>query len=393
MSMHHFSVFKFFLLFLIALPLVVSANPTLNPRQVIIPAAPQLAATGYLLIDANSGRVLAEKNADKALPPASITKLMTSYIVSSEIERGAINHSDKVTISVTAWKKGGSKMFVREGTQVPVIDLMRGMIIQSGNDATIALAEHIAGSEEAFVDVMNQQAALLGLTNTQFRNATGWPEDGHYSTARDIAILAKALITEFPESYKLYSEKYFSYNGINQPNRNKLLFRDKTIDGMKTGHTEEAGYCLVASSKKDGMRLISVVLGTRSDDARAQESQKLLSYGFRYYHTHKLYEKNTMVSDTRVWKGKTESLSLGVEKDIFLTVPRGMEDKLVATASVDQIIEAPISTGQELGTVVITLEGEELLSAPLIALNSIEEAGLFSRIIDAVTLFFHSLFN
>ncbi len=393
MSMHQISVFKFVILFLMALPLSVSANPTLNPRQVIIPAAPQLAATGYLLIDANSGRVLAEKNADKALPPASITKLMTSYIVSSEIERGAINHSDKVTISVTAWKKGGSKMFVREGTQVPVIDLMRGMIIQSGNDATIALAEHIAGSEEAFVDVMNQQAALLGLTNTQFRNATGWPEEGHYSTARDIAILAKALITEFPESYKLYSEKYFSYNGINQPNRNKLLFRDKTIDGMKTGHTEEAGYCLVASSKKDGMRLISVVLGTRSDDARAQESQKLLSYGFRYYHTHKLYEKNTMVSETRVWKGKTENLNLGVESDIFLTVPRGMEDKLVAKASVDQIIEAPISTGQELGNVVITLEGEELLSAPLIALNSIEEAGLFSRIIDAITLFFHSLFN
>lgn len=360
-----------------------------NPRQIIIPAPPQLAATAYLLIDANSGRVLAERNADKALPPASITKLMTSYIISSEIERGSISLSEKVNISVEAWKKGGSKMFVREGTQVLVIDLVRGMIIQSGNDATIALAEHVAGSESAFVDVMNQQAALLGLTNTQFKNATGWPEEGHYSSPRDIALLTKALITEFPESYKYYSEKYFSYNGINQPNRNKLLFRDKTIDGVKTGHTEEAGYCLVASSEKEGMRLISVVMGTSSDNARAQETQKLLAYGFRYYHTHKLYEKNATVSTARVWKGQLESIDLGVTKDIYLTVPRGSEDKLVAKASVDNIIEAPISINQELGSVIITLEGETLLNAPLVSLKAVEEAGLFSRIYDSVALFFH----
>ncbi len=362
-------------------------NP--NPRQIIIPAPPQLAATAYLLIDANSGRVLAEKNADKALPPASITKLMTSYIVSAEIERGSISLDDKVNISVEAWKKGGSKMFIREGTQVPVIDLVRGMIIQSGNDATIALAEHVAGSESAFVDVMNQQAKLLGLSNTHFMNATGWPEEGHYSSARDIAILAKALITDFPESYKYYSEKYFSYNGINQPNRNKLLFRDKTIDGFKTGHTEEAGYCLVASSEKEGMRLISVVMGTRSDNARAQESQKLLAYGFRYYHTHKLYEKNATVSTSRVWKGQVDSIDLGVTKDIYLTIPRGAEDKLVAKASVDNVIEAPVGVNQELGSVIITLEGEELLNSPLISLQEVEEAGSFSRIYDGIALFFH----
>jgi D-alanyl-D-alanine carboxypeptidase (penicillin-binding protein 5/6) len=360
-----------------------------NPRQIIIPAPPQLAATAYLLIDANSGRVLAERNADIALPPASITKLMTSYIVSAEIERGSISLSEKVNISVEAWKKGGSKMFVREGTQVPVIDLVRGMIIQSGNDATIALAEHLAGSERAFVDVMNQQAALLGLTNTQFKNATGWPEEGHYSSPRDIALLTKALITEFPESYKYYSEKYFSYNGINQPNRNKLLFRDKTIDGVKTGHTEEAGYCLVASSEKEGMRLISVVMGTSSDNARAQETQKLLAYGFRYYHTHKLYEKNATVSTVRVWKGQLESIDLGVTKDIYLTVPRGSEDKLIAKASVDNIIEAPITINQELGSVIISLEGETLLNAPLVSLKAVEEAGLFIRIYDGVALFFH----
>jgi D-alanyl-D-alanine carboxypeptidase (penicillin-binding protein 5/6) len=360
-----------------------------NSRQIIIPAPPQLSATAYLLIDANSGRVLAEKNADEALPPASITKLMTSYIVSSEIERGTINLNDKVNISVQAWKKGGSKMFVREGTQVPVIDLIRGMIIQSGNDATIALAEHVAGSESAFVDVMNQQADLLGLTNTRFKNATGWPEEGHHSSPRDIAILTKALITEFPKSYNYYSEKYFSYNGINQPNRNKLLFRDKTIDGVKTGHTEEAGYCLVASSEKEGMRLISVVMGTGSDNARAQETQKLLAYGFRYYHTHKLYEKNATVSNARVWKGKLDSIDLGVTQDIYLTVPRGSEDNLVAKASVDNIIEAPVSINQELGSIIITLEGEEILNAPLVSLKAVEEAGLFSRIYDAVALFFY----
>jgi len=364
-----------------------------STRQVIIPAPPQLAATAYLLIDANSGAVLAEKNSDEALPPASITKLMTSYIVSSEVDRGAIKHADLVPISVTAWKKGGSKMFVREGTQVPVIDLMRGMIIQSGNDATIALAEYIAGSESAFVDVMNQQAALLGLTNTQFKNATGWPEEGHYSTPRDIATLTKALIAEFPESYKIYSEQYFSYNGINQPNRNKLLFRDKTIDGVKTGHTEEAGYCLVSSSEKDGMRLIAVVMGTASDNARATESQKLLAYGFRYYYTHKLYEKNTSISQARVWKGKSDTIALGVDKDIFLTIPRGTENDLVATASVDQIIEAPIVEGQELGNVVVTLDGKELLDTPIVALSPVEKAGIFSRIIDAISLFFHRLFN
>ncbi len=378
---------SFNVLIILLFSTVALANP--NPRQIIIPAPPQLAATAYLLIDANSGRILAEKNADKTLPPASITKLMTSYIVSAEIERGSISLDDKVNISVEAWKKGGSKMFIREGTQVPVIDLVRGMIIQSGNDATIALAEHVAGSESAFVDVMNQQAKLLGLTNTHFMNATGWPEEGHYSSARDIAILAKALITDFPESYKYYSEKYFSYNGINQPNRNKLLFRDKTIDGFKTGHTEEAGYCLVASSQKDGMRLISVVMGTRSDNARAQESQKLLAYGFRYYHTHKLYEKNATVSTSRVWKGQSDSIDLGVDKDIYLTVPRGTEDKLVAKASVNNIIEAPIGVNQELGSIIITLEGEELLNTPLISLQDVEEAGLFSRIYDSIALFFH----
>lgn len=370
----------------------ILSSASVFARQAIIPAAPQLSATSYLLIDANSGRVLAEKDSGTRLPPASITKLMTSYIVSSEIERGSIALDDNVLISVKAWKMGGSKMFIREGTQVSVSDLMRGMIIQSGNDATVALAEHVAGSEEAFVDIMNQQAALLGMTDTQFRNATGWPDPDHYSSARDIATLTRALITEFPESYQLYSERYFSFNGINQPNRNKLLFRDKTVDGVKTGHTDEAGYCLVSSSEKDGMRLISVVMGTNSDEARAAESQKLLAYGFRYYHTHKLYDQREVITQSPVWKGQSDTIDLGVLEDVYLTVPRGSENDLVAKASIDEVIEAPIAQDQNLGVMRVTLDDEELLSVPLYALAPVESAGLMSRMSDSVKLFFKQLF-
>ena len=378
--------------FIITLFLSFSLTSLASARQAIIPAAPQLSATSYLLIDANSGRILAEKESDTRLPPASITKLMTSYIVSSEIERGSIALDDNVLISVKAWKMGGSKMFIREGTQVSVSDLMRGMIIQSGNDATVALAEHVAGSEEAFVDIMNQQAALLGMVNTQFRNATGWPDPEHYSSARDIALLTQALINEFPESYKLYSERYFSYNGINQPNRNKLLFRDKTVDGVKTGHTDEAGYCLVSSSEKDGMRLISVVMGTKSDEARAAESQKLLAYGFRYYHTHKLYDAREVITQSPIWKGQDDSIDLGVLDDVYLTVPRGSENDLVAKASIDEVIEAPIAQDQSLGVMRVTLHDEELLSVPLHALAPVESAGFMSRMTDSITLFFKQLF-
>ncbi|RLA38995.1 MAG: serine-type D-Ala-D-Ala carboxypeptidase, partial [Gammaproteobacteria bacterium] len=247
--------------------------------QTLIPASPQLAAKSWILIDANTGRVLVEENADLQLPPASLTKMMSSYVVAGEMADGKFTKADKVPISVTAWKMGGSKMFVREGTEVLLGDLLKGIIIQSGNDATVAVAEYLAGSESAFADVMNQQAVLLGMNSSYFMNATGWPAKGHITTARDLSLLAQALIIEHPDHYALYSEKYYEYNGIKQPNRNRLLWRDKSVDGMKTGHTEEAGYCLVASAKRNGMRLISVVMGTRSEEARAQESQKLLTYG------------------------------------------------------------------------------------------------------------------
>ncbi len=371
--------------------LMISA--VVSARPVIIPAAPQLSSTAYLLVDANTGTVLVERNADQQLPPASLTKMMTSYIVSSEIESGNLKPADLVNISVKAWKMGGSKMFIREGTQVPVQDLLRGVIIQSGNDASVALAEHVAGSEGAFADVMNQQAALLGMSNSHFKNATGWPIEGHLTTARDLSILARALVNDYPEHYSYYSEKYFQYNGITQPNRNKLLFRDKSVDGIKTGHTDAAGYCLVSSAQKNGMRLIAVVMGTRSEEARAVESQKLLSYGFRYYQTHKLYSAGDELQTARVWAGLSPEVALSVRDDIFLTIPRGAEKELQAQLAVDEIIKAPLKPGQELGQLTVKLKDEMLVDTPLVARDQVAEAGFFARLVDNIKLFFFTLFG
>ncbi|WP_347332036.1 D-alanyl-D-alanine carboxypeptidase family protein [Marinimicrobium locisalis] len=366
---------------------------TVQAQEVIIPSPPQLSATAYLLMDADTGKVLVEHNADKRLPPASLTKMMTAYIVSEEVERGRASEDDMVNISVKAWQKGGSKMFVREGTEVKLIDLLRGVIIQSGNDASIALAEHIAGSEEGFAEVMNHTAAQLGMTNTQYKNATGWPAEGHYTTAEDLAILAKAVIEDHPEHYSLYSEKYFSYNGINQANRNRLLFKDDSVDGLKTGHTEEAGYCLVASAVRRDMRLISVVMGTSSESARAAETEKLLSYGFRYYQTQSLYSAGDELERTRVWAGKQDEVVIGVPEDIRLTIPRGAEGKLDAQMHIDEIIKAPVAVGDELGNLTIDLKDERLVDVPLVALEPVEEAGFFSRLIDAIKLFFIKIFG
>lgn len=370
---------------LIVVAFLFSAN--LFAAPIIIPSPPQLAASGYLLVDANTGKVLVEKNADQPLPPASLTKMMTSYIVSSEIARGNLQEDALVNISVKAWKMGGSKMFIREGTRVPLKDLLRGVIIQSGNDASVALAEHVAGSEEGFVDVMNQQAMLLGMASTQFKNATGWPAEGHLTTARDLSLLAKAVINDYPEHYAIYSEKYFEYNGINQANRNKLLFRDPSVDGLKTGHTEEAGYCLVSSAKKDDMRLIAVVMGAKSEDARAAESQKLLTYGFRYFQTHQLYSVDDTLSDVKIWKGESDQLALGVADDIYVTIPRGQEEALNAQMHLASVLEAPVKAGQELGRVTIELEGDTILDVPLVAKNAIEQSGFFARLIDSIKLF------
>jgi D-alanyl-D-alanine carboxypeptidase (penicillin-binding protein 5/6) len=345
-------------------------------------------------LDANTGKVLVEHNADEQLPPASLTKMMTSYIVASEIHSNKVAEQDQVPISVAAWKMGGSKMFVREGTSVPLIDLLRGVIIQSGNDASVALAEYLAGSEGAFADVMNQQATLLGMTNTTYHNATGWPAEGHLTTARDLSLLARALIQDYPSHYGIYSEKYFEYNGINQPNRNRLLWRDSSVDGLKTGHTEEAGYCLVASAVRKGMRLVSVVMGTRSESARAQESQKLLAYGFRYYETGKVYSAGDVIQEnTPVWYGKENKVNLIVPEDVYVTIPRGAKEDLDAKILVDDIIKAPLLDKQELGRLSVSYEGKSVLDLPLVADHAVEEAGLFSRLWDFISLFFKGLFS
>lgn len=356
-----------------------------------IPSAPQIAATAYIVMDADTGKVILEQSSKEQFAPASLTKMMTSYIVEYELNKGNVSKGDQVLVSEKAWRTEGSRMFIKEGTQVSLEDLLRGIIIQSGNDASVAVAEHIAGSESAFADLMNQHAELLGMKNSHFANATGLPADGHVSTAEDLAILARAIISEFPEQYGVYAEKYFTYNGIRQPNRNKLLWRDHTVDGLKTGHTEEAGYCLVASAKREGMRLISVVLGTKSEEARAQESQKLLAYAFRYYRTHKLYGADEVLSSAQVWGGQTDQVKLGLKEALAVTIPRGQAEALQATMDVDQVINAPVVKGQEYGVVRVTLEGQEVTTVPLVALEDIEEGGFVKRVWHAIVRFFSSL--
>lgn len=353
-----------------------------------IPRAPQFDADSYILMDYNSGLILAEKDPDKRVEPASITKLMTAYLVDKALAAGDISLQDEVTISEKAWRMKGSKMFVEVGKKVPVLELLKGMIIQSGNDATVALAEHVAGSEKAFTEYMNHQAALLGMNNTQFRNSTGWPDPDHYSTARDIAILSRALIRDFPETYEYYKVKEYTYNDIRQFNRNRLLWRDDAVDGLKTGHTEAAGYCLASSAIKDDMRLIAVVLGTESDKARTQSSQTLLNYGFRFYETQRLYQASDVLKSARVWYGDREQVPLGVNEDVFVTIARGRYKDLDASIEVDSLIKAPIAAGQELGQLKVKLDDEIIVSQPLVAMQSINDGGLVQKAVDSIKLLF-----
>jgi D-alanyl-D-alanine carboxypeptidase (penicillin-binding protein 5/6) len=354
-----------------------------------IPAPPQVAAKNYILVDANSGRVLAEKDADAQVEPASITKLMTSYVIYKELEAGRLSMDDMVTISEKAWRMGGSRMYVEVDTQVSVHDLMKGLIIQSGNDATVALAEHVAGTERAFVDLMNQYASSLGMSGTYYMNSTGWPEEGHLTTARDEAVLAMAVIREFPEHYAWYKEKVFTYNNIKQYNRNKLLWHDDSVDGIKTGHTESAGYCLVASALRSDMRLVSVVLGTDSEKARASVSQSLLNYGFRFFETHRLYAAGEILNRSRVWKGESDKVSLGLLEDLYITIPRGSYKDLEAVMDVDANIEAPLDKGSQHGTVRVSLGGEEMQQLPLVALEPVAEGSFFQVAKDYILQMFN----
>ncbi|WP_040725872.1 D-alanyl-D-alanine carboxypeptidase family protein [Thiomicrorhabdus sp. Kp2] len=361
------------------------------PTPHVIPSAPNIAAKAFLVIDFNSGHVLAEKNADDRVEPASLTKIMTGYVVINELTNGNMSLDDMVTISKKAWQMPGSKMFIEVGKQISVKDLMKGMVIQSGNDASVALAEHIAGSEEVFAQLMNKYAQSLGMTGTHFVNATGLPDPEHYTTANDLAILTKALISKFPEEYKWYSEKKFTFNGITQYNRNKLLWQDPTVDGLKTGHTESAGYCLVSSAKREESRLITVVLGTSSSKMRIQESQKLLNYGFRFFETHKLYTSNQRLNDVKVWEGTRDLIGVGLANDLYITIPRGQYKNIKIESSVNPEIKAPLEAGHELGTLHITLGEKTIAEQPLVALDAVEEGSFFKKLLDQVKLFINSI--
>jgi D-alanyl-D-alanine carboxypeptidase (penicillin-binding protein 5/6) len=353
------------------------------------PAAPQLAARAWLLIDTNSGQALAEKNADSRVEPASLTKLMTAYLVFGAIKEGRLTLNQTLPVSEKAWKTEGSRTFLKVNTQVRVEDLVKGMIVQSGNDACITLAEGVAGSEDAFVEMMNKQAQHLGMTGTHFVNATGLPDPKHYSTARDLATLATALIRDYPQEYKYYSIKEFAYNGISQPNRNRLLWLDPYVDGLKTGHTDSAGYCLIASTKRDNRRLLSVVLGAGSDGARAAESQKLLNYGLQFFETVKLYNANQPVTTLRIYKGTSGSLELGFTRDFYVTVPRGASQRIQAQIITRQPMLAPVARGQGVGTLRLTLDGKPVGDFTLTALSNISVSGLLRRGWDSLMLMIH----
>ena len=352
-----------------------------------IPKAPSTGAKSFIIQDFESGRVLAEKDSDLSVEPASITKLMTAYVVFNELQAGNIALGDMVTISEKAWRTPGSRMFVEVNKQVSVEDLLQGMIVQSGNDATIALAEHIAGSEETFAALMNRHAEEIGMTGSHFINTTGLPDENHYMTAKDIALLATRLIEKYPEYYHWYSQKEFTFNDITQYNRNKLLWRDESVDGLKTGFTDSAGYCLVTSAKKDGMRLITVVLGTENANARVDASQALLNYGFRFFETHKLYDAGTQLTTSRIWKGSTDTVPLGLDQTLYVTIPRGQYKSLDASMSIDDLITAPVNEGQSLGSVQVKLGDEVVADKPLVSLQMIGEGSFWQRISDEALLY------
>jgi D-alanyl-D-alanine carboxypeptidase (penicillin-binding protein 5/6) len=364
------------------LPLLAHAQP--------MPVPPALAAKAWLLVESASGQELAAQGADERAEPASLTKLMTAYLTFDALKQGTIKLNQNVLVSEKAWRTPGSRMFIKVGTQVPVEDLIKGMVVQSGNDASVALAEAIAGSEENFTQMMNREAQRLGLKNTHFNNASGMPDPQHYTTARDLVVLADALIRDFPDEYaKYYSMKDFRYNNITQPNRNRLLQVDPSVDGVKTGHTEAAGYCLIASSKHGDRRLLSVVLGAASDAVRTQESLKLLNYGFQSYEAVRLYTKNQPVSNLRVWKGAASTVKAGFQKDFVIAVPKGFSPRLKTQLLSQQPLMAPVAVGQVIGTLKISLDDKPYGDYPVVAVEAMPVAGIFGRMVDTVRLWFN----
>ncbi|MCG6939873.1 MAG: D-alanyl-D-alanine carboxypeptidase [Thiohalocapsa sp.] len=372
------------LLLLFALP----GAATVSEQQSSIPEPPALHARGYLLLDYDSGTILAEQGADERLEPASLTKIMTAYVVFRELAADKLSLDDKVTVSEKAWRTGGSRMFIEVGKQVGVEDLIQGMIIQSGNDASVALAEHIAGSEETFAELMNRNAKRLGMTNSHFVNVTGLPDPEHYTTPRDIAKVAAAIIREYPNYYAWYSQPDFTWNDIKQSNRNQLLKLDPSVDGMKTGHTKAAGYCLVSSAKRDGRRLIAVVMGTASPSERVADSQALLNYGFNFFETHRVFPGGEPVESLRVWGGDARELPVGPARDLYITIPRGKYDQLSAQLEPAMDITAPVAWGDLVGEIVFKLGDREIRREPAVALADVGEGNIFQRGWDSVLRLF-----
>ncbi|EIV1854205.1 serine hydrolase [Vibrio vulnificus] len=369
---------------------------SVSAAPVVVPDAPQIAAKGFVLMDYHSGKVLAEKEMNTKLSPASLTKMMTSYVIGQELERGNISPEDDVVVSKNAWAKNfpdSSKMFIEVGTTVKVKDLNRGIIVQSGNDACVAMAEHIAGSEDAFVDLMNAWASSIGMTNTHFANVHGLDNANLYSTPYDMALLGQALIRDVPDEYRIYSEQKFTYNGITQYNRNGLLWdKSMNVDGIKTGHTSNAGYSLVSSATEGKMRLIAVVMGTKDMNARKSESKKLLSYGFRFFETVAPHKDGETFVEEKIWMGNKDTLALGVNEDTYVTLPRGQAKNLTASFVLEKELQAPIKKGDVVGKLYYQVDGEDVAQYPLLALESVDEGSLFSRLWDYLVLLFKSLF-
>ncbi|VEG90168.1 D-alanyl-D-alanine carboxypeptidase family protein [Legionella spiritensis] len=363
-----------------------SRAASINNKPLVTPSPPSLNAKAFILIDVDSGKIIAEKDSDKKLAPASLTKMMTLYVISNALHNNQIHLTDQVRISRQAWKTGGSRMFVKEGQDVSVQDLLKGIIVDSGNDACVAMAEHLGGSEAGFADIMNQQAQSLGMENSHFTDSTGLPDPNLYTTAKDLAILGSALVKDFPQYYHWYKQKWFTFNGIRQPNRNRLLWRNSQVDGIKTGHTSDAGYCLVSSAKRDDMRLLAVVLGSPSESARADDSERLLNYGFRFFETHELYKAGKAITEMSVYKGQTNKIGVGVIRDQYITIPSGQYQRLSVNTKIPKNLIAPIRRGDKIGELVIQFDNNIIATHALYALDTVEKGGFFKRTKDSLRL-------
>ncbi|MFA6302654.1 MAG: D-alanyl-D-alanine carboxypeptidase family protein [Legionella sp.] len=368
-------------------------SAAISNKPLVTPSAPAISAKAYILIDVNSGKVIAEKNSDEHLPPASLTKMMTLYVISNALHHDQIHLNDMVRVSRDAWKIGGSRMFIKEGQTVSVEDLLKGIIVDSGNDACVAMAEHVGGSENAFADIMNQHAQNLGMSNSHFTDSTGLPDPKLYTTAKDLAILGRALVMDFPQYYEWYKQKWFTYNGIRQPNRNRLLWRDNQVDGLKTGHTNEAGFCLVSSAKRGNMRLLAVVLGEPTDSQRADDSEKLLNYGFRFFETHQLYKTGQTITELPLYKGLTDKITVGLNDDQFVTIPSGQYSRLNVSTKTPLYIQAPIKKGDKVGELVVQFDNNVIATRPLYAMQSVEPGGIYTRTKDSIRLSFRNWFG